>query len=94
MNLKPTVAAVLVALAAQPALADRYKGYSYYTPRPAYRVVRVADPGYRGNVVYARVIDVAPIVRHVTVADYSFYWSWVLFVAGTGLAFGILVLMD
>jgi uncharacterized protein YcfJ len=68
MNLKPTVAAVLVALAAQPALADRYKGYSYYTPRPAYAVVRVADPGYRGDVVYARVVDVAPIVRHVTVS--------------------------
>jgi hypothetical protein len=57
MNLKPTVAAVLVALAAQPALADRYKGYSYYTPRPAYTVVRVADSGYRGDVVYARVVE-------------------------------------
>ena len=33
-------------------------------------------------------------VRHVTVADYHFYWSWALFVAGTGLAFGIFVMMD
>jgi len=33
-------------------------------------------------------------VRHVAVADYHFYWSWALFVVGTGLAFGILVMMD
>jgi uncharacterized protein YcfJ len=70
MKLKTTVAAVLVALAAaQPALADRYRGPAYYKPRPAgYTVVRVADarPG-PGDVVYARVIDAAPIVRHVTV---------------------------
>ena len=66
MNLKPTVAAVLVALAAQPALADRYKGYPYFAPRPAY--VRVADVAYPSEVVYARVVDAAPIVRHITVA--------------------------
>ena len=33
-------------------------------------------------------------VRHVTVADFGFYWSWALFVVGTGLAFGIFVMMD
>lgn len=65
MTLKPTVAAVLVALAAQPALADRYQ--SYYSPRPAYTTVRVADQRYGRDVVYARVISADPIVRHVTV---------------------------
>lgn len=65
MKLAPIVAASLVALGAQPALADRYKGYPYYSPRPA--VVRVADAGYSSDVVYARVVDSAPIVRHVTV---------------------------
>jgi len=66
MTLKPTVAAVLVALAAQPALADRYQ--SYYSPRPAYTTVRVADQRYPSDVVYARVINADPIVRHVTVS--------------------------
>jgi len=33
-------------------------------------------------------------VRLLTIADVSFYWSWVLFVAGTGLAFGLFLLMD
>ena len=33
-------------------------------------------------------------VRHVTAAGHGFYWSWALFVVGTGLAFGILVMMD
>lgn len=33
-------------------------------------------------------------VRHVAVAGYEFYWSWPLFVIGTGLAFGIFLLMD
>ena len=61
MNTKPVVAAVLVALAAQPAFADRYKGY--YSPAPVYKPVRVADAG----VVYARVLSADPIVRHVTV---------------------------
>jgi uncharacterized protein YcfJ len=67
MKLKPMVAASLVVLVAQPALADRYKGYSYYSPRPANAVVRVADAGYQSDVVYARVVDSAPIVRHVSV---------------------------
>jgi uncharacterized protein YcfJ len=66
MTLKPTVAAVLVALAAQPALADRYQ--SYYSPRPAYTTVRVADQRYGRDVIYARVISADPIVRHVTVS--------------------------
>ena len=62
MKTKPVVAALLVALAAQPALADRYKGY--YSPRPV-RVApeRYADPG----VVYVPVLSADPIVRHVTV---------------------------
>jgi uncharacterized protein YcfJ len=65
MKLKPAVAAVLVALAAQPAFADRYQ--SYYSPRPAY--VRVAEQSYgRSDVVYARVISADPIVRRVTVS--------------------------
>jgi hypothetical protein len=33
-------------------------------------------------------------VRHVAVWGYEFYWSWPLFVIGTGLAFGIFLLMD
>lgn len=33
-------------------------------------------------------------VKHVVVSTYSFYWSWPLFVAGTGLPFGIFLLMD
>lgn len=33
-------------------------------------------------------------VRHVTVADVEFYWSWALFLIGTGLSFGLLVMMD
>jgi uncharacterized protein YcfJ len=66
MNTKPVVAALLVALSAQPALADRYKGY--YSPRPAYGTVRVANTRYaEPGVVYARVLGVDPIVRHVTV---------------------------
>jgi len=66
MNTKPVVAALLVALSAQPALADRYKGY--YSPRPAYGTVRVVETRYaEPGVVYARVLGVDPIVRHVTV---------------------------
>lgn len=33
-------------------------------------------------------------VKHVVVSTYSFYWSWPMFVAGTALSFGILLLMD
>jgi hypothetical protein len=33
-------------------------------------------------------------VRHVTVADFSFYWSWALFLIGTALAFGLFLMMD
>ena len=33
-------------------------------------------------------------VRHVAVMDYHFYWSWPLFVVGTGLAFGIFLMTD
>ncbi len=33
-------------------------------------------------------------IRHVAVSGYEFYWSWPLFVIGTGLAFGLFLLMD
>jgi hypothetical protein len=33
-------------------------------------------------------------VRHVTIGDFHFYWSWMLFVGGTGLAFGIFLLFE
>jgi hypothetical protein len=33
-------------------------------------------------------------VRSYTIEDLSFYWSWALFVIGTALSFGILLLMD
>jgi hypothetical protein len=33
-------------------------------------------------------------VRLVTIEGYQFYWSWALFVVGTGLSFGILLIMD
>ena len=33
-------------------------------------------------------------VRYYTIEGISFYWSWMLFVAGSALAFGILLLMD
>jgi hypothetical protein len=33
-------------------------------------------------------------VRLVTIEGYQFYWSWALFVIGTGLSFGIFLLMD
>ena len=33
-------------------------------------------------------------VRSVIVEDFQFYWSWALFLIGTGLSFGIFLLMD
>jgi hypothetical protein len=33
-------------------------------------------------------------VRSYTIEGVSFYWSWMLFLAGTGLSFGILLMMD
>lgn len=33
-------------------------------------------------------------VREFSIADYDLYWSWALFLVGTGLAFGIFLLMD
>ena len=33
-------------------------------------------------------------VRLVTIEGYHFYWSWALFVVGTGLSFGIFLIMD
>lgn len=33
-------------------------------------------------------------IRQVAVADFQFYWSWALFVVGTGLCFGLFLLMD
>lgn len=33
-------------------------------------------------------------VRHFVIEGYGFYWSWVLFVAGTALAFVILLMLD
>jgi uncharacterized protein YcfJ len=67
-------ASALVTVVAQPALADRHYGYSYYSPRPAAYTVGTADRSYRvydsgnANIVYAEVVDVQPIVRQVTVS--------------------------
>jgi hypothetical protein len=33
-------------------------------------------------------------VRQVTIEGFQFYWSWGLFVVGTGLSFGIFLMMD
>ena len=33
-------------------------------------------------------------VTRYTIEGVSFYWSWMLFLAGTGLSFGILLMMD
>jgi hypothetical protein len=33
-------------------------------------------------------------VFQVTVEGYHFYWSWALFLIGTGLSFGIFLMMD
>ena len=33
-------------------------------------------------------------VRLVTIEGYQFYWSWALFVIGTGLSFGIFLMME
>ena len=33
-------------------------------------------------------------VRHVMVSTYDFYWSWPLFLVGTGLAFGLFLMME
>jgi hypothetical protein len=33
-------------------------------------------------------------VHMMTLLDYHFHWSWVLFVGGTGLAWAILWMMD
>ena len=33
-------------------------------------------------------------VRGVTVNDIHFFWSWGLLVAGTGVSFGILLMME
>jgi uncharacterized protein YcfJ len=74
MKLGIFLAAVAAALAAQPAFADRRYSRAYYAPQPAYAVMRVADAGppargtRPGAVVQAPVIDVQPIVRHVTVS--------------------------
>jgi hypothetical protein len=33
-------------------------------------------------------------VFHVDAGDIEFYWSWPLFLVGTGLSFGIFLMMD
>ena len=33
-------------------------------------------------------------VRLVSVEGYDFYWSWALFLIGTGLSFGVFLMMD
>jgi hypothetical protein len=32
-------------------------------------------------------------VRHYVIEGVGFYWSWILFVAGTALSFGLMLLM-
>ena len=33
-------------------------------------------------------------VRLVAIEGFEFYWSWALFLIGTGLSFGIFLMMD
>ena len=33
-------------------------------------------------------------VRPVTIEGFQFYWSWALFLIGTGLSYGIFLMMD
>lgn len=33
-------------------------------------------------------------VRGVTIQEVDFYWSWSLFLMGTGISFGILLMME
>ena len=33
-------------------------------------------------------------VRSVTIEGFQFYWSWALFLIGTGLSFGIFLMME
>jgi hypothetical protein len=33
-------------------------------------------------------------VRPVLVADVQFYWSWALFLVGTGLSYGLFMMME
>jgi hypothetical protein len=33
-------------------------------------------------------------VREVVFEGYRFYWSWALFLIGTGLSFGVFLMMD
>ena len=33
-------------------------------------------------------------VREVVFEGYHFYWSWALFLIGTGISFGIFLMMD
>ena len=33
-------------------------------------------------------------VRLVTIEGFDFYWSWALFLIGTGLSFGLFLMMD
>jgi hypothetical protein len=33
-------------------------------------------------------------VRHFVIEGVGFYWSWVLFVAGSALSFGLITLMN
>lgn len=32
-------------------------------------------------------------VKHYTIEGVKFYWSWMLFLVGTGLSFGLMLLM-
>ena len=33
-------------------------------------------------------------VRQVAIEGYQFYWSWALFLIGTGISFGIFLMME
>lgn len=33
-------------------------------------------------------------VHHFVIRGFSFYWSWVLFVVGTGVAFALFLMME
>jgi hypothetical protein len=33
-------------------------------------------------------------IHHATISGHGFYWSWPLFIASTGLAWGIFAMLD
>jgi hypothetical protein len=55
----------------------------------------LGSQGSDGGFLYIFPVDVHTSKLHFTqLHDFRFYWSWPLVLAGTGLAWGILLMMD